>query len=332
MDASYCTAETLHTLLRLMASRGLKTQQLPRLDLPADALFNRRSRIPLLTMLNLLHWAEQQIGNDTLSLDFGMLLAVNDTDSSFPLAAWCHGEEDVPAPLAAFHVHLRPADDQTMMLELHWRGLPEQLQKPAWNLALSWMHQRWLPIIAARHNALSVYSSHQPQAANSCAWLPLNLRPAANGTVLRFPRSWLNEDYNQRRMPVVSSDVSTNASQLVTQKAANLLRSTLNNPPPLEKLAHHLGLSERTCKRRLQDCGTHYQKLIGELRLIQASYWLQTRRFNVTAVASELGYSSVANFSKAFKKWCGYSPSQVRHGVPAMRQHEHTQRLLAVQA
>ena len=86
MDASYCTAETLHTLLRLMASRGLKTQQLPRLDLPADALFNRRSRIPLLTMLNLLHWAEQQIGNDTLSLDFGMLLAVNDTDSSFGLS------------------------------------------------------------------------------------------------------------------------------------------------------------------------------------------------------------------------------------------------------
>ena len=135
-----------------------------------------------------------------------------------------------------------------------------------------------------------------------------------------------------RRTPRIGREASSGQSQLITHKAANLLRNELSNTPPLEQLAGRLGLSERTCKRRLQDCGTHYQKLIGELRLIQASYWLQTRRFNVTAVAAELGYSSVANFSKAFKKWCGYSPSQVRHGVPAIRQQENSQRLFAAQA
>ncbi|MBU2038767.1 MAG: AraC family transcriptional regulator [Gammaproteobacteria bacterium] len=37
---------------------------------------------------------------------------------------------------------------------------------------------------------------------------------------------------------------------------------------------------------------------------------MQRRVYNVTQLSAELGYSSVANFSKAFKKWCGYSPSQ----------------------
>ena len=75
-----------------------------------------------------------------------------------------------------------------------------------------------------------------------------------------------------------------------------------------------LGLTERTCKRRLQEAGTHYQQLLADLRLIQASFWLSRRMCNVSQAAERLGYSSVANFSKAFKKWSGYSPTHAKQG------------------
>jgi len=335
MDATYSTADNLHVLLRLLAARGLKTQHLPELNLPANALFNRRAKIPLLTLLNLVHWADQQLGDESLSLDFGMSLAITATaeyDQDFPLTAWADGLHELPMPLQAFQLSLRACDENNMMLELTWRQLPEELRSTASNIAMSWLHQRWLPVIAARHNQLTIFLPALPRTENLAAWIPAQLQYPTAKTAVRFPRSWLAEEYTLRRMPSVNSERSSAQSQLITLKATNLLRATLSNTPALEVLASQLGLSERTCKRRLQDCATHYQKLIGELRLIQASYWLQTRRFNVTAVAEELGYSSVANFSKAFKKWCGYSPSQVRHGVPAMCQQENSQRMFAAQA
>lgn len=52
-----CTADSLHILLRLLASNGIKTKQLPPMDLPADALFNSRSRVAISQILNLLDWA-----------------------------------------------------------------------------------------------------------------------------------------------------------------------------------------------------------------------------------------------------------------------------------
>ena len=92
------------------------------------------------------------------------------------------------------------------------------------------------------------------------------------------------------------------------------MRSNLSNPPSLIELAERLNLSERTCKRRLQEAGTHYQQLLADLRLVQASFWLSRRMYNVSQVAERLGYSSVANFSKAFKKWSGFSPTHAKQG------------------
>jgi AraC-like DNA-binding protein len=103
-------------------------------------------------------------------------------------------------------------------------------------------------------------------------------------------------------------------SHLIAQKASNILRSNLSNPPSLIELAERLSLSERTCKRRLQEAGTHYQQLLADLRLVQASFWLSRRMYNVSQVAERLGYSSVANFSKAFKKWSGFSPTHAKQG------------------
>lgn len=330
MDALHCSAESLHVLLRLLASQGLKNRQLPKAELPADVLLNSRARIPLATLLNLLLWAREQLNCPHLTLDFGMALALHDADQDFSLNRYCnHSFTEKPTALLAFDLHLRnDADcDSNRILELRWRGmsgLSPDLRGVATQLALAWLHQRWLPQLSARHEQLTLCLPAPPELNSIAPWLPVNILTPAPFTALKFPQSLLEQTSTLRRMPTIRSDCDNNQCLLISHKAANLLRAELDDAPPLDELARRLNLSERTCKRRLQDCGTHYQKLLGELRLLQASYWLQSRQHNVTAVASLLGYSSVANFSKAFKKWCGYSPSQVRHGVPAIRRQELT--------
>ncbi|WP_430459966.1 helix-turn-helix transcriptional regulator [Thalassolituus sp. LLYu03] len=320
MDALHCSADALHSLLRLLAAKGLKTRQLPRFELPADALFNSRARIPLSALLDLLNWARQTLNQPDLALDFGMTLALTPQDQEFSLVRFSNGQLEKPAALAAFDLLLHGSGEDELTLELAWNplsGISSGLRPVATELALSWLHQRWLPVLAGRHDQLSI-ELHAPMTVGCMApWLPEKVVVSGH-TRLVFPRHWAELPAESHRMPDIRCDAAA-PSLLITHKAANIFRAELNEAPPLDELAKRLGLSERTCKRRLQECGTHYQKLLGELRLIQASYWLQQYQHNVTEVAVLLGYSSVANFSKAFKKWCGYSPSQVRHGVPAMR-------------
>lgn len=327
MDALHCPAESLHTLLRLLAGRGLKTPQLPRTELPADALFNRRARVPLASLLSLLQWAQEELQCQDLALDFGMALALEEGSQPFELNRYLNpGFGDKPTALLAFDLHLRQRDSATRMVELRWRelsGLEPALRPQATYMALAWLHQRWLADISGRHGQMYLALPAASVAQSLAAWLPVEIRTSEPFTGLCFPTDWLENRNQPRRLPGIEGSCDHHQCLLIAHKAANLLRAQLSDAPPLDELARRLGLSERTCKRRLQDCGTHYQKLLGELRLIQASYWLQSRLYNVTAVAGMLGYSSVANFSKAFKKWCGYSPSQVRHGVPAIRQQEN---------
>lgn len=49
-----------------------------------------------------------------------------------------------------------------------------------------------------------------------------------------------------------------------------------------------------------------------QVRMQQATYLLQDRNRQITAIAKELGYKDVYHFSKRFKEFFGYSPKQQR--------------------
>ncbi|MCT7359442.1 helix-turn-helix transcriptional regulator [Thalassolituus pacificus] len=318
-----CTANSLHILLRLLASKGIKTQQLPPMDLPADALFNSRSRIAVSQLLHLLDWAQEQLPQQNLALDYGLALALHQPPLFSTLAQGCTllQQDNLLSQLFSLH---REDDGETCHIELRWRANPAldaQLPDNVLDVVLAWLHARCLPFIAASHNDIQLYLPHtceQPQ--RYAAYVPLTIRSNAPFLAIRLPQRLLHAEADPHNLPTLQHQMPPRASLMATSKAANLLRHDLPEPPSLEVLSRALELSERTCKRRLQDSGTHYQKLLSELRLIQARDWLQRRVYNVTQLSAELGYSSVANFSKAFKKWCGYSPSQA-HQVKADAEH-----------
>ncbi|WP_417512777.1 AraC family transcriptional regulator ligand-binding domain-containing protein [Marinobacter sp.] len=83
-------------------------------------------------------------------------------------------------------------------------------------------------------------------------------------------------------------------------------------PPKLARVAATLFVSERTLKRRLQEENASFQNLVDQVRLERARELLTGTGMNLNQIADALGYADAANFTRAFKRWTGISPSYYR--------------------
>lgn len=76
--------------------------------------------------------------------------------------------------------------------------------------------------------------------------------------------------------------------------------------------AHELSISTSTLKRRLAEEGTTFRELRQSFLRERAMLRLLDRSMSVSEIATDLGYSDLTNFSHAFKRWTGRSPSEFR--------------------
>ncbi len=80
----------------------------------------------------------------------------------------------------------------------------------------------------------------------------------------------------------------------------------------VDAIAAKLGLSRQTLFRRLKAEGTTFEKVLDELRHKLALYYLSGKKVSVNETAYLVGFSDPAAFSRAFKRWTGYSPRMMR--------------------
>lgn len=80
----------------------------------------------------------------------------------------------------------------------------------------------------------------------------------------------------------------------------------------IESAAMMVGISVRTLQRRLAVTGVSYSELVDEVRLASALALIDDRSIKLSEIARRLGYADAANFDRAFRRWTGFSPSQVR--------------------
>ncbi len=78
--------------------------------------------------------------------------------------------------------------------------------------------------------------------------------------------------------------------------------------PTAADVAKHLGLSERTLRRKLDSAGRSYRELLDEHRRKRALNMLMTEDLPISQIAEALGYAESASFVRAFKRWTGLSP------------------------
>ena len=73
-----------------------------------------------------------------------------------------------------------------------------------------------------------------------------------------------------------------------------------------------VGLNVRTLQRRLESQAVTYKQLIDRARFDLASQLLRQSHATVTDIAFDVGYTDVAHFTRAFRRWTGVSPREYR--------------------
>ena len=89
--------------------------------------------------------------------------------------------------------------------------------------------------------------------------------------------------------------------------------------PDIEYVARRMGMSTRTLRRKLKHEGSTYRELLEEVRYGLAREYLADTHLPMDEISSLLGYTESANFSHAFKRWSGLSPTAWRQDANAMQ-------------
>ena len=93
------------------------------------------------------------------------------------------------------------------------------------------------------------------------------------------------------------------------ERTKELLARDLANPPTLEMLGQEVGCSPFYLSRIFsREVGLTIPQYLRNLRMERAAELLRSGRYNVTEAATEVGYSSLSHFSKAFCETIGCCP------------------------
>lgn len=85
-----------------------------------------------------------------------------------------------------------------------------------------------------------------------------------------------------------------------------------NGSASSSRIASRLGMSKRSLSRKLDEEGTTFKNILGNVRLARAVHDLLLESHSISEISVRLGYSESAAFHRAFRKWFGSSPSAYR--------------------
>jgi AraC-like DNA-binding protein len=74
-------------------------------------------------------------------------------------------------------------------------------------------------------------------------------------------------------------------------------------------------LSSRSLELKLANEGTNFQQTLDDTRRSLASGYIEQSGIAITEIAYLLGFSDAANFTRAFKRWSGKSPTDFRKSI-----------------
>ena len=105
-------------------------------------------------------------------------------------------------------------------------------------------------------------------------------------------------------------------SKTVRGRVESLLMPILHTGnASIDHVAAKMALSRQTLFRKLKAEGTNFEKVLEALRHKLALDYLKSQKVSVNECAYLTGFSDPAAFSRAFKRWEGKSPREVRAAV-----------------
>lgn len=106
------------------------------------------------------------------------------------------------------------------------------------------------------------------------------------------------------------------APKTLHDQVAEVARQHIDlNDISIETAARSLDLGVRTMQRKLEKEGIGFRQIVNEVRINRATELLAIPTKAISGIASDLGYDTANNFSRAFKNARGMSPTEYRKSL-----------------
>lgn len=144
----------------------------------------------------------------------------------------------------------------------------------------------------------------------------------ADVSAMTFPESWLDTplphaDPALRRLLKEQIDLmEAEEADDFPEKVRRLLRACLiTQACTIDEISALLHVNRRTLSRRLEQAGTSFRTLSGEIQYEIARQFIENTPLSMTQIALALRFSEASAFTRAFHKWSGMSPRawRMRH-------------------
>jgi AraC-like DNA-binding protein len=103
-------------------------------------------------------------------------------------------------------------------------------------------------------------------------------------------------------------DISNRVRSLIVDKLSTGLVSK-------QQVADGLNMSSRNLELKLAEENTNFQQILDNTRQSLAAGYMEQSGISITETAYLLGFSDAANFTRAFKRWTGKSPTEFRRSI-----------------
>ena len=117
----------------------------------------------------------------------------------------------------------------------------------------------------------------------------------------------------------LSSNTPLRSGQAFSDSVKSLLGLMIQNDdtPTMNRVVAAAGTSARTFQRQLEEEGTSFSELLADVRQGETLRRLEKRDVSIAAIATDLGYSDQASFTRAFRRWTGRPPGHFRARSPS---------------
>lgn len=140
-------------------------------------------------------------------------------------------------------------------------------------------------------------------------------------TRIHFARDALNE-------PVLCADagllhalkfymddrlITRSEEEDIVVKTRHLISTSLTEGvPTLDQIAQRMGMSGRSLQRRLAERDLLFRDMVESICKPIAMDYVNNTGYSLTDIALMVGYNDLSAFSRAFRRWTGKSPSEIR--------------------
>jgi AraC-like DNA-binding protein len=323
------------SLLRdIVRRQGVDTAQWLRMAGVDEARFEQRDATLLpLEVEGLVASARRLTGRSDLAFEMGRQIKMNSHDLLGYGMLSCRTVDEVMR-LVVRHYHLM-TETFTLRYQRTPGGRGEAVYTPTFAMPLEMLRFYYEVLAMAHQNQIALifggptpaYDFHlaMPEPAHAARYLSLApLRFHFDEPALPGIRVVMGADLLDQPLPMANArvveDVDERCSALGQRPQADdaswgdyvtmMLREAHGELITLDDLARRVNVSARTIDRHLKKENLQFRDLSQQVRFERACELLTTPGATVAQVALSLGFSDAANFSRAFRRVVGVSPSE----------------------